>query len=175
LLHGLLAYSRIGSNDGRFEITNLGAVLDAAVDELKDAIANTAAVLSRVPLPAVLGDRAELVELFKQLLQNALKFQGAEPPEIHVGAEVQDENWLISVRDNGIGLEPQYTERIFGVFQRLHPRGRYPGAGIGLAICKKIVEHHGGRIWVASELGRGATFFLTLPAQKGHEHGDKGR
>ena len=91
------------------------------------------------------------------------------------GAEVQDENWLISMRDNGIGLEPQYTVRIFGVFQRLHSRGRYPGAGIGLAICKKIVERHGGRIWVASELGRGATFFLTLPAQKGHEHGDKGR
>jgi signal transduction histidine kinase len=104
-----------------------------------------------------------MAQLLQNLIGNALKFRGEGPPEIHVGAERQDGAWVICVRDNGIGIEPQYFERIFQIFQRLHTRRHYPGTGIGLAICKKIVERHGGRIWVESEPGRGSRFYFTLP------------
>jgi chemotaxis family two-component system sensor kinase Cph1 len=104
-----------------------------------------------------------MVQVFQNLLGNAIKFRGTEPPEIHVTAEQRDGEWLFAVRDNGIGIEPEFCERVFGLFQRLHTRRKYAGTGIGLAICKKIVERYQGRIWAVSELGRGATFYFNLP------------
>src|SRR5262249_2809412 len=117
--------------------------------------------------PVVRGDGTELVQLFQNLIGNAIKFRQGSAPLVRVEAARQEVGWLISVRDNGIGIDPQYAERIFAPFQRLHGRGENPGTGIGLAICKKIVERHGGKIWVESELGKGATFWLTLPAVEG--------
>jgi light-regulated signal transduction histidine kinase (bacteriophytochrome) len=115
------------------------------------------------PLPTVQGDAKQLGLVLQNLVGNALKFHGEAPPRIHIAARRDGQHWVFAVRDNGIGIDPKHTERIFGVFQRLHTRREYPGTGIGLAICKKIIERHGGRIWVESEPGRGATFFFTLP------------
>jgi hypothetical protein len=114
------------------------------------------------PMPEVVADSAQLTQLFQNLVGNAMKFHAEAKPRIHVGAETRDRVWVFSVRDNGIGLDPQYADRIFMMFQRLHNKTEYPGTGIGLAICKKIVERHGGRIWVESRPGEGATFAFTL-------------
>jgi len=114
-------------------------------------------------LPVVTADNSQLQQVFHNLLINALKFCGPEPPQIHIAAQQKEQEWVFSVRDNGIGLDQRYAERIFVIFQRLHTRREYPGTGIGLAICKRIVERHDGRIWVESEPGKGATFYFTLP------------
>jgi hypothetical protein len=123
------------------------------------------AVITHDPLPVVRGDATQLGQLLQNLISNAIKFRGQRPPEIHVGVERRGDEWVFAVRDNGIGIEEQYFERIFLVFQRLHTQAEYPGTGIGLAVCKRIVERHGGRIWVESEPGQGATFYFTLPDQ----------
>ena len=162
LILDLLAYSRVNTAGRQFEPTAMETVLKAALNNLTNAVKESQAIITHDPLPAVMGDDKQLAQLFQNLLSNAIKFSGAQPPRIHISAKQTDGEWLFSVRDHGIGLDPQYADRIFVIFQRLHTREEYPGTGIGLAICKKIVERHGGRMWVESELGKGATFYFTL-------------
>lgn len=162
LIQDLLAYSRVSTGGRQFEPTSVGIALNHALDNLVSAVKESQVMITHDPLPAVMGDETQLVQLFQNLLSNAVKFRGHEPPRIHVSAKQSSGEWLFSIRDNGIGLDPQYADRIFVIFQRLHNRQEYPGTGIGLAICKKIVERHGGRIWVESEPGKGATFYFTL-------------
>jgi len=164
LIDDLLAYSRVNIRERLVVPTDSGAVLQQTLQNLHIQIAESGATVTADPLPTVSTDRMQLGLLWQNLLSNALKFRGQEPPRVHVSARRQGNEWVFSVRDNGIGMEPRHTERIFHMFQRLHTRQEYPGTGIGLAICKKIVERHGGRIWVESEPGQGTTFFFTLPA-----------
>ncbi|MEP0843216.1 MAG: PAS domain S-box protein [Phycisphaerae bacterium] len=164
LINDLLAFSRVGSQAKPFVPTDCEAVLDRALSHLHVAIQECGAVVTRDPLPTVQADPTQLGQLFQNLIGNAVKFRGESPPEIHVSASCRGGEWVFSVRDNGIGIEAEYFERIFVLFQRLHGRMKYPGTGIGLTICKKIVERHGGRIWVESEVGRGSTFYFTLSA-----------
>ena len=164
LIEDLLAYSRVSSRGAELTPTDAGAVLDRALASLKLAIEDANAVVTRDPLPVVPADQSQLEHVFLNLIGNALKFRGSQRPEVHITAAQRDGDWLFSVRDNGIGIEAQYFERIFVIFQRLHGREQYPGTGIGLAITKRIVERHGGRIWVESQPEQGATFFFTIPA-----------
>ncbi len=163
MIDDLLEYSRVGTRGKAFAQTSCKRVLDQALSNLKVSIEETGAVITHDPLPSVIADDSQLIQLFQNLVGNAIKFRGDKPPQVHVGVERKDSEWVFSVRDNGIGIDPEYHDRIFGIFQRLHGKGEYDGAGIGLAVCKKIVERHGGRIWVESELGKGATFYFTIP------------
>ena len=164
LIEDLLAFSRVGTRAAALVPTDANAALDAALENLKAAAGEAGATLTRGPLPTVLADPVQLGQLFTNLVGNAVKFRGTEPPRVQIGAERDATQWVFRVRDNGIGIDPQYFERIFVIFQRLHGRNEYPGTGIGLAVCRKIVERHGGRIWVESEEGGGATFSFTLSA-----------
>ena len=166
LIEDLLAYSRVSSRGAQLAPTDAGAVLDSALANLKLAIEDARAVITRDQLPVVPADQSQLEHVFLNLIGNALKFRGPQRPEVHVAAAQQNGDWLFSVRDNGIGIESQYFDRIFVIFQRLHGRDEYPGTGIGLAITKRIIERHGGRIWVESRPGQGTTFFFTIPATK---------
>ncbi|HRA98413.1 MAG TPA: ATP-binding protein, partial [Nitrospira sp.] len=162
LIQDLLAYSRVKTGGRQFEPTAMETVLKAALANLTNAVAESHAVITHDSLPAVMGDEKQLAQLFQNLLSNAVKFRGPQPLHIHISAKQADGEWLFAVRDNGIGIDPEYADRIFVIFQRLHTREEYPGTGIGLAICKKIVERHGGRMWVESDRGKGATFYFTL-------------
>ncbi len=164
LITDLLALSRVGTHGKAFEPTDLNTVLDRALQSVSASVQEAGAKITRDSLPTLRADASQMAQLFQNLLGNAVKFRGDRPPEIHISAQRQaDDQWLFAVRDNGIGIEPQYFQRIFLVFQRLHTRKEYPGTGIGLAICKKIVERHGGRIWVESQPGQGSTFYFTIP------------
>ena len=167
LIQDLLTYSRVSVADKQFQPVDCQAAFTLALINLKTAIEESGATVTRGPLPVVPGDHTQLAQLFQNLIGNAVKYRSEAPPTVHVSATrrtVPDDSdeWLFSVRDNGIGIDPQYAERIFVIFQRLHGREQYPGTGVGLAICKKIVERHGGRIWVESRLGQGSTFYFTL-------------
>ena len=163
LINDLLTYSRVTAQDKVFERVDCNGILEEALSNLRVAVEENRAVVTHDPLPTVMADGGQLGQLFQNLIGNAIKFRGKEPPQVYVSAERRTGEWLFSVRDNGIGVDPQYAERIFVIFQRLHNREEYPGTGIGLALCKKIVERHGGRIWVASQTGQGTTFHFTLP------------
>jgi PAS domain S-box-containing protein len=170
LIDDLLAFSRVGTRGRQVGPVDCSKVLQDVLCSLKLAIDESGATITYGALPTVQGDHGQIHQLLQNLIVNAIKFHGDEPPAIHVDATHQgagqgDEGpgWLFAVRDNGIGLDPQYGERIFVIFQRLHSRAQYSGTGIGLAICKKIVERHGGRIWVESAAGAGATFYFRLP------------
>jgi PAS domain S-box-containing protein len=172
LINDLLQYSRVGTRGKPLSPTDMDAVFGAARANLRMSIEESGAEVTSDELPTVIGDESQLVQLIQNLIGNAIKFRKEEePPRVHVGAENKGGYWLFSVRDNGIGIEEQYLERIFVIFQRLHARKEYSGTGIGLAVCKKIVERHGGKIWVESEPGKGSTFYFTLRAaeKKGNE------
>jgi PAS domain S-box-containing protein len=167
LIEGLLAYSRIGMEAQPFEPTDCAAVLNEALENLSESVKESGALTTHDPLPTVMADRSQMTQLFQNLISNAIKFRGEQKPEIHISSKRSGDEWLFSVRDNGIGVAPQYQERIFFIFQRLHARKDYPGIGIGLALCKRIIERHRGRIWVESGIWKGATFYFTIPKQKG--------
>ena len=168
LIQDLLAYSRVGTSGKIFGPVDCNAALDAAMTNLGTAIRESGAVITHDPLPTLTADQTQLAQLFQNLIGNSITFSRGRRPEIHVGAQRGDGGWLFSVRDNGIGIDPQYHERIFVIFQRLHTRTEYPGTGIGLAICKRIVECHGGTISVHSEPGKGTTFCFTIPDKTGN-------
>jgi signal transduction histidine kinase len=168
LIHDLLAFSRVGGKDAR-ESVNCNAVMKDVLQALAAAIEESAAVVRHDELPAVWAARTQVAQVFQNLIGNAIKFRGKEPPLVSVQAEQAGQQWQFSVSDNGIGVAPEYAENVFVVFQRLHGRAEYPGNGIGLAICKKIVEHNGGKIWVEPRAGSGSTFKFTLPCFRHEE------
>ncbi len=167
LINDLLAFSRVGTRGNEPAATPAETVLEQTLLNLGPAIEEAKAQVTHDPLPTVQADAVQLGQVFQNLIGNALKFHDGSEPRIHVSAELKDGEWVFSVRDNGIGIGPEYHERIFVIFQRLHGREQYRGTGMGLAICKKIVERHGGRIWVESDGGKGSAFYFSMPASAG--------
>ena len=163
LISDLLAYSRVSMHPRLFDQADLNEALKQALFNLQIAIEENQALITRDNLPVLKVDAVQMAQLFQNLIGNAIKFHGQEAPRIHVSARQAGEMWIIAVKDNGIGIDPRFSDRIFVLFQRLHDRNEYSGTGIGLAICKRIVERHQGKIWVDSEPGQGATFYFTLP------------
>ncbi len=169
LINDLLTYSRVGTRGKPFERTDCEVVFGRAFANLQVAIHESNAIVTHDHLPTIPADASQLEQLFQNLIGNAIKFRGQEPSRVHVSAQENGNEWLFSVTDNGIGIDSEYTERIFVIFQRLHGGAEYPGTGIGLAVCKKIVERHGGRIWVESQPGKGSTFYFTIPRTGGRQ------
>ncbi len=167
LISDLLAYSRVDRQGQSMEPTDCNLVLEGALANLKVAIDESGAKISHPPLPTVEGDLVQLIQLFQNLIGNAIKFHGEEPPRVDITVTRKEGEWIFCFRDNGIGIDPKHFERIFEIFQRLHTREEYPGTGIGLSICKRIVERHGGRIWVESTPGQGSAFYFSFPVMRG--------
>jgi len=169
LIQDLLAFSRVGRNGAASASVDCNVVMQEVLQTLTASIQESGAVVTHCDLPAVWADRTQMAQVLQNLIGNAIKFRGREPSLIAVLAEKTEQHWLFSVRDNGIGIPPESAENIFVVFQRLHARTEYPGNGIGLAICKKIIERYGGRIWVESQVGSGSSFKFTMPLQSPDE------
>ncbi len=163
MVDAVLGYARVESRAGNFTAVDLDSVLGEVESRLREEIAGSEAEVTHDPLPSVVADEGQMEQLLQNLLANALKFAGDKPPCVHLSAEERGTEWMIAVRDEGIGLDPAAADRIFVMFQRLHTEAEFPGTGIGLAICKRIVERHGGRIWVESKPQQGATFWFTIP------------
>lgn len=163
LIDDLLTYSRIGRLAGSLEEIDCNLVFNKVLNMMPRLIEENKAVITNDKLPTFLGNETHFIQLFQNLIGNAIKFHGDATPRVHVSAVKQHDEWVFSVKDNGIGIDPQYKDRIFMIFQRLHARDKYPGTGIGLSICKRIVETQGGHIWVESELNKGSTFYFTVP------------
>jgi light-regulated signal transduction histidine kinase (bacteriophytochrome) len=163
LVNDLLAFSRVGRRGDGPEPTDCNLAVQTAIANLQVAIEQNGARVLVDDLPTIPANRSELVQLFQNLIGNAIKFRSSAPPEIHIAASKGEAEWLFAVADNGIGIAPEHADTIFAIFKRLHTHAEYPGSGIGLAICKKIVEQHGGRIWVESAPGPGSTFKFILP------------
>jgi len=164
LIQDLLTYSRVGTKGGAFVPTNMMDAYENAMKNLQVALDETGTIVTcDNSMPTIIADETQMTQLLQNLIGNALKFHGEKTPQIHVGAQRENDSWIMSVRDNGIGIEPQYFERIFLIFQRLHTRTQFKGTGIGLAVCKKIVERHGGSMWVESTPGVGSTFYFSIP------------
>ena len=163
LVRDLLEYSRITTHQKPLKLTDFEKVLKDVKLNLKEAIEESGARITNDPLPKLRVDKSQITQLFQNLIGNAIKFVSQISPQIHVGANQNKSEWIFSVQDNGIGIEEEYYDRIFKIFQRLHTRSEFPGSGVGLAICKKIVERYGGKIWVKSEIGKGSIFYFSIP------------
>jgi PAS domain S-box-containing protein len=170
LINDLLAFSRVSTRGKPFAETDTEILMEQTLKNLKIQIEESGAVVTRDPLPVVHADATQLSQVFQNLISNAIKFHGTDAPRVHVTAAQSGEEWLFAVKDNGIGIEQRHFDRIFVIFQRLHSKAEYPGTGIGLAICKRIIERHGGRIWLESEPGEGSTFFFTIPIREVGDH-----
>jgi light-regulated signal transduction histidine kinase (bacteriophytochrome) len=166
LINDLLTFSRVGRIGERQQRVELRSALDAALRDLEQVVRDSGAKIEIGELPAVTVEPSLLRTVFQNLLSNAIKFHGPDPPRVRIDSERDGEQWKISVADNGIGIEPQYAERIFVIFQRLHGRSSYPGTGIGLAMARKVIEHHGGRIWLDTDHSPGTRMLFTLPADE---------
>ncbi|MGE5379228.1 MAG: sensor histidine kinase, partial [Candidatus Aminicenantes bacterium] len=162
LIMDLLHYSRTATSKEDLKPVDLNIVMTEVLTDLKVAVETSHADIRVSPLPALMANHTQIRQLFQNLIGNAIKFRGDEIPVIEVGALEEAERWLFSIKDNGIGIDQEYSEKVFMLFQRLNDREKYPGTGIGLAVCKKIVERHGGKIWIESEAGKGTTFFFTI-------------
>ena len=164
LIRDLLEYSRVNTRGEELQNVDSKKAFESAMRNLGSAIKESGASVTHDSLPVVRADKTQLAQLFQNLIGNAIKFRSPErPPQIHVSVQKDQSHWLFRVQDNGIGFEQQYEDKIFMIFQRLHGRGQYPGTGIGLAICKRIIERHGGKIWATSEPDKGTNFFFTIP------------
>jgi hypothetical protein len=166
MIQDLLALSKVRTRGRPFAATDCESVLSQALDNLRMVIGESGAVITHDPLPALEGDSRQLVQLFQNLIGNSIKFCAATSPRIHIGVRYAGGGYTFAVKDNGIGFEPRYADRIFHIFERLHGPEAYPGTGIGLALCRRVVERHGGRIWVDSLPGKGSTFYFTFPDAK---------
>jgi light-regulated signal transduction histidine kinase (bacteriophytochrome) len=166
LIDGLLSYSRIGRSEAPLQRVSANEIFEKAVANLSESIKENRAVITKDELPLITGDETQLVQLFQNLIGNSIKYRKLGiAPEVHISAQQEGREWIFSVRDNGIGIEPEYFDKIFLIFQRLHTRENYPGTGIGLALCKRIAERHHGRIWVESVFDHGTTIFFTIPTR----------
>jgi signal transduction histidine kinase len=163
LIHVLLSYARVGSKPKNLRLTDINNIIEAAIADLQAEIEKSVARVTYDRLPTLFVDEIQIAQVFQNLIRNGIKFHRGNFPSIHISAEPKEKEWVFSIRDNGIGIDREDISRIFDIYERLHSSQEYPGTGIGLAICKKIVENHGGRIWVKSELGKGSTFFFSLP------------
>lgn len=163
MINDLLAYSRVGTQAGELQPIDSEKVFSLVVRQMRERIEASRAEVVAGPLPTVVADEVQLGQVFQNLIGNAIKFQAEQPPRVRVEAEKLDGFWRFSVSDNGIGIDKQHAGRLFQMFQRLHERGKYEGNGIGLAITRRIVERHGGSVWFDSALGKGATFYFTIP------------
>jgi light-regulated signal transduction histidine kinase (bacteriophytochrome) len=164
LIDDLLIYSRVGREEIKTEPVSLSDALEASLRNLRGVIEENAATVSADELPTVRGNSVMLSQLFQNLIGNGIKFHGENAPEVHIGCTKQGSDWVVSVRDNGIGIAPEFAEQVFGMFRRLHGRSEYPGNGLGLALCKRIVERHDGRIWIEPVEGSGTSVCFTLPS-----------
>jgi len=163
LINDLLEYSRVTRISSESDPEDCELILNQVLSILKLIIEENKVTVSHDPLPKLMVDSTQLIQVFQNLILNGIRFHGEETPKIHITAEKKASEWVFSVQDNGIGIDPQYSEKIFEIFKRFHTRDEYSGTGIGLSICKRIVERHGGHIWVESKLGKGSTFYFTLP------------
>jgi PAS domain S-box-containing protein len=170
LVDDLLSYARLEAHRPPPAPVDCRAVFDDVVQLLESQIREAGAQVTSGPLPTIVGDRVLLTQLLQNLIGNGIKYHGALPPEVHVSAQRKDRAWLFSVADNGIGIDPEQHQRIFELFRRLHNQQEYPGTGIGLAICQRVIEHHGGTIWMESEPGKGSTFLFTIPDRNEVSH-----
>jgi len=163
LIQDLLTYSRLDEDTKMLETVDLSVIVKTVLGDLQIAIDEQQAIITTTELPTVTANPIAMQQLFLNLIGNAIKFRSQAPPHIHLAVQQQAQQWLISIQDNGIGMVPEYKERIFVLFQRLHNSADYTGTGIGLALCRKIIENYGGQIWVDSEVGQGSTFYFTIP------------
>jgi PAS domain S-box-containing protein len=170
LINDLLIYSRIGTRGKPFKETDMNIVLENVKSNLLHLIEANKVQITNDPLPVIIADKNQMVQLLQNLISNAIKFKREEPPKIHINGEIREDEWFFSVEDNGIGIDPKYFERIFIIFQRLHKKDEYGGTGIGLAVCKKIIERHNGEIWVESKKGKGSTFYFTIAKDIKHNN-----
>ena len=168
LINDLLLLSRIKTRGKPFEEVDMNVVLNNVMSDLRNSIKEKNATITNDPLPEIIADRTQMRTILQNLISNALKFHGETPPRVHISGETKEKEWIFSVKDNGIGIDPQYFDRIFEIFQRLHTREEYDGTGIGLALCKKIIQRHKGKIWVESEENKGSTFYFSIPKSLKH-------